>query len=133
MSQLHIELNQERAAFEPGEELTGKVRWQFDQAPRKLELRLFWFTRGQGTEDAGVLETVRFDSPKPEEFRPFRLRLPSGPYSFSGKLFSVAWALELLATPAKEVARVEFVMGPGGQQVQLETLPETESSKRSFV
>ncbi len=133
MSQLSIQINEDRTAFGPDEELAGTVRWQFDQAPRTVELRLFWFTRGKGTEDAGVVETVQFDGLKLEEFRPFRLRLPQAPYSFSGKLISLVWALELVGAPSKEVARVEFVLAPGGQEVRLESLPESEVSKRSFA
>ena len=129
MSQLSVELDDGRAAFEPGAELTGKVRWQGEQPPRKVELRLFWFTQGQGTPEAGVVETVHFDLPKADEFRPFRLRLPAGPYSFSGQLITLAWALELVATPGTEVGRVEFIMAPGGRGVELGRLPQTEGSK----
>lgn len=130
MSQLRIELSEGRAAFEPGAQLTGKVFWGFERAPRKVELRLFWYTRGTGTEEAGVVEQLGFDSPKPEEFRPFRLRLPGAAYSFSGKLISLRWALELVAAPSKQVARVEFVMAPGGQAFHLESLPKTELRSR---
>jgi hypothetical protein len=133
MSQLSIEIDQDRAALEPGDELTGTACWQLDQAPRTVELRLFWFTRGKGTEDAGVVETVRFARPSPQESRPFRLRLPPVPYSFSGKLISLVWALELVPAPSKEVARQEFVMAPGGQEVRLDSLPASETRKRVFA
>jgi hypothetical protein len=133
MSALFIELRPDRTAFEPGEELAGAVRWQLDTPPRAVELRLFWFTRGKGTEDAGVVETVRFDGPLPEEIRSFRFRLPAAPCSFSGKLISLIWALELVAEPSKEVARREIVVAPGGQEVRLDSVPEEDSPKRFFL
>ena len=89
MNELRINLEQNRTAFEPGEELTGIAGWRLESPPRTLELRLFWFTRGKGTEDVGVVATVRFDQPLSDETRPFRFRLPAAPYSFSGKLISL--------------------------------------------
>jgi hypothetical protein len=132
MSELKIQLSTERTAFEPGEELAGTASWKLDPRPRAVELRLFWFTRGPGPEDAGVVERVRFEHALPEEARPFRFRLPDAPYSFSGKLFSVVWALELVAEPSKEAGRREITVAPGGKEVRLESLPQTETKKRLF-
>jgi len=120
MSELTISLNDERTSFEPREELTGTAGWHIEPPPRVLELRLFWFTRGKGTEDAGLIETVRFEQPLAEEKRSFNLRLPDAPYSFSGKLISLVWALELVAEPTKKVTRLEIVLAPAGQQVRLD-------------
>jgi hypothetical protein len=122
MSDLRIELNEDRAAFEPGEEISGSISWGMDQAARALELRLFWFTRGKGTEDAGIVETARFEQSLPKATRTFRFRLPEAPYSFSGKLISLVWALELIAYPSKEVVRREFEMGPGRREVRLQSV-----------
>ena len=124
MSQLTIEIREGRSNFEPREEVMGTAGWKLDQTPRAVELRLFWFTRGKGTEDAGVVETVRFDRPMSEETRSYRFRLPEMPYSFSGKLISLIWALELVAEPSKEVARVEITVAPGGREVRLNSIGE---------
>jgi hypothetical protein len=132
MSVLKIELSAGRTAFAPGEELTGAATWKLEKPPRAVELRLFWFTRGWGTEDAGVVETVRFDHPLPEEARPFRLRLPEAPYSFSGKLMSLHWAVELVARPSKAVARQDITIAPGAEEVVLDSFPETKPKKRWF-
>ena len=85
------------------------------------KLRLFWFTRGKGTEDAAVVDTLRFETPQAEEARPFRFVLPEAPYSVSGKLISLVWALELVAEPSREVDRLELVVAPGGREVLLES------------
>ena len=123
MNDLRIEIDENREASEPGAELTGTVSWSMSQPPRSMELRLFWFTRGKGTEDAGVVQTVAFDHPLPDEKRSFRLRLPEAPYSFSGKLISLLWALELVAQPSKAMVRREIVIAPGGREVRLDSLP----------
>jgi hypothetical protein len=132
MNAMKIQLSEARTAFEPGEELTGTASWKLDKPPRAVELRLFWFTRGQGSTDAGVAETARFDHPLPEEARPFRFRLPDGPCSFSGKLISLIWAVELVAEPSKETGRQEIAIAPSGEAVVLESLPETKPKKRWF-
>jgi hypothetical protein len=122
MSELRIYLTENRASFQPGEELTGSASWQLDKPARGLELRLFWFTRGRGTEDASVVQTVRFDQPLNTETRSFRFRLPEAPYSCSGKLISLVWALELIVEPSREVSRRELIVAPRGQEVQLGTV-----------
>jgi len=123
MTQLRIELAGDRLAFNPGEELVGSVNWSNEQAPRSLELRLFWFTRGKGTEDVGLVENLNFEQPLPQETRSFRLKLPQAPYSCLGTLVSVVWALELIAYPSKAVTRQEIEVGPGRKAVRLGTAP----------
>jgi hypothetical protein len=132
MSELRIAVKQDRVAFQRGEDLVGAAYWKLDLPAQALEVRLFWFTRGKGTEDASVVQTVRFDEPMPEEARPFRFTLPASPYSFSGKLISLIWALELVTEPAKEVQRLEITIAPGGQEVLLGSAPEDVARKKSF-
>jgi hypothetical protein len=119
MNTLKIAIRDNRTLFRPGEEIVGAVAWQLDQAPRTVELRLFWFTRGKGTSDVKVVQTVSFDSPKLEEARPFQLAAPTEPYSFSGKLISLIWALELVVAPGKETERLEIVISPTAEEIVL--------------
>jgi hypothetical protein len=130
MTELTIELSKTEAAFAPGEEIRGSVSWNIDEASPSVELRLFWFTRGKGTEDAGIVQTIKFDQALPRETRSFELRLPEAPYSFSGKLISLVWALELVAYPSKEVTRREIEMGPARKEVRLGQVENPGSAKR---
>lgn len=123
MTELSIDLNPARSGFTPGEEVAGTVSWSTDKPGEKVELRLFWFTRGKGTEDAGIVDTQSFEGSAARESRPFRFRLPAGPYSFSGQLISLVWALELVLASSKKVVRREFVVGPGGREVRLTSVP----------
>lgn len=120
MDQLRIGLREDRTRFSPGDHLEGAAGWQLDQPPQSVEVRLLWFTRGKGTEDAEVVDTVRFDQPQAADARPFTFQLPVAPYSFSGKLISLIWVVELVALPGKQAARVEFVLAPEGREVTLE-------------
>ncbi len=103
----------------PGEELIGVAGWQLAEKPKCVELRLFWFTRGKGSEDSGVVATQTFEDAQAEEGRQFQFRLPESPYSFSGKLISLVWALELIVKPGNAVERLEITVAPEAREVLL--------------
>lgn len=118
-SELKILLRDERRSFRPGETVEGVAGWRLDKPPTSVELRLFWFTRGKGTEDVAVLNRHRFDAPQLEEGRRFSFVLPAEPYSFSGQLISLIWALELVVEPGERSTRVELVMSPTTEEILL--------------
>jgi hypothetical protein len=117
MSSLHIDTAEQRTAFEPGAEIEVYLEWDLDEPAEAVELRLVWNTSGKGTTDIAVADTVRFDAPSQRESRQATLTLPTSPYSFSGTLVSLIWALELVALPGGESARQEITIGPGGEEV----------------
>ena len=117
MSELRLELAGGRTTHRPGEPLSGRVTWRVERQPTAAELRLFWYTSGKGTEDVGVVETLSFAAPRPEDHRDFTLPLPREPYSFSGRLISLIWAIELIVEPGGHVERQEFVLSPTGKEV----------------
>ena len=123
MSRLRISLREDRTRFLPGDEIVAAAHWTLDGPPKAVEARLFWFTRGKGTQDVNVVETARFDQPLAEEARPVRFRLPEAPYSFSGKLISLVWALELVTEPSGESTRVELTVSPTGEEILLHVAP----------
>lgn len=119
MSELRIDVESDRRNFTPGEGLAGRVSWRVDETPSSAELRLFWYTRGKGDKDVQVVDAVPFANPQSSDRREFRLPLPKEPYSFSGKLITLTWALELLVEPGSHVERRELVMSPSGQEIQI--------------
>jgi hypothetical protein len=116
---MRLGLRDNRATFNPGEMLDGAVLWESPEKPTLAEVRLLWFTRGKGTEDGEVVETVTFDNPQVGDTRQFTIRLPNAPYSFNGKLIALTWAVELFIEPGDHFQRVTFTMGPGGEEVRL--------------
>jgi hypothetical protein len=116
---ISIQLDNAEKTYEPGQEISGSVEWLFAGGQESAELRLFWYTKGRGTEDVELVETVPFENPGMSDRRRFRLRLPQSPYSFSGKLVSIVWALELVVQPENAAERIDFVMAPGGEEVRL--------------
>jgi hypothetical protein len=128
MSQLKIAVREDRVQFYPGDEIVAAAYWKLDRPPKSVEARLFWFTRGKGTQDVNIVETVRFENPQIEETKPARFHLPEAPYSFSGKLVSLIWALELVVEPGSESARTELTVSPTGREILLHNSGAAASS-----
>ena len=126
MATLNIELEQGKTTYRPGDTVAGSVRWQFDTAPRQLSLRLVWYTQGKGDEDVGMAEETIFEQLGLSDQRMFRLTVPNGPYSFSGTLISLTWALELVAQPGDHFERQDIVVAPTGREVLLQAVPGQE-------
>ena len=53
MNELKVILRDGRRNFRGGETVEGVAGWRLEKPPKSVELRLFWFTRGKGTEDVG--------------------------------------------------------------------------------
>ena len=121
MSRLTVEIEDGRTAFSPGETIRGTASWQLDQAPEEIEVRLFWYTQGKGDQDVGGVKTERVPAPGSEGSQEFAFAAPRGPHSFSGKLISVVWAVELVALPSRDAARQDLVIAPGGREIRIAT------------
>lgn len=119
MNEMKIALREHRNDFRPGDEITGAAGWKINGPVKSAEVRLFWHTRGKGTEDVRVVEVVEFEAPQSEEARPFRFVAPAGPHSFSGALTSLLWAVELVVNPGNQSARAELTLSPTGREILL--------------
>ena len=117
---LQVRFDAGRDWFSPGEELSGVASWQLPQAPETLEVRLFWWTQGRGDRDLVVVATDAVARPLAAGEHRFRFRLPAGPYSFSGRLVSLLWAVELVAVAEDLAGHAELVMGPGGCEARID-------------
>jgi hypothetical protein len=119
MSQIRIVLD--RPAFQPGESVGGRVEWSDADLERSVSLRisLLWFTEGKGTEDTETLELHELQLPATTGSERFSLRLPAFPWSFSGHLISLIYAVEASLEPKGDVALERLTCAPGGQEVRL--------------
>ena len=133
MSSLKIETTDNRLNYFPKERIEGEVSWNLIKNPSAIEVRLFWYTAGKGTGDVKIIDAIRFSNPSRNETRSFSFTLPSLPYSFSGKLISLIWAIELIAEPENTSARFDFFMSSTGEEVTLERKTIfSESTQQSF-
>jgi hypothetical protein len=126
--QLEIFLADQQTAFRPGQKLRGSVLWVLAKAPRALEIRLFWRTQGKGTEDVGVVATTPVAGPAVAGEQEFEFVLPASPWSFSGKLISLGWGVEVVAEPDGQNALVEFVLAPDAREILLRPIDDAASA-----
>ena len=117
MDSLKIEIKAEQTFFKPGQIISGNVQWCCSEVPYKASIQLLWYTEGKGDEDIGLAEEMRLENLQASDSRWFEFQAPIGPYSFSGKLISLTWALELQA--GKECVRKEIVISPTGNEILL--------------
>jgi hypothetical protein len=132
---LEIKTEFDNRSFVPGDRIKGQVSWLTDSPPTRAELRLFYYTTGKGSEDIDIVSTPPFEHPVASEERAFDLPLPPGPCSFSGKLVSLHWALELVIDRGM-AKRFEFVLSPTGTELDLyahaEGNPPEIKKKKAF-
>lgn len=120
MSTLQIELADGKTKYLPGETVEGVAFWDLPETPKAVELHLYWGTRGKGTVDFQIVETVRFDGIAAQDRRPFRMTLPPSPYSVSGTFVSIVWGIEIVTDPKGSVENsTMFTMSPTGEEVKL--------------
>src|SRR5690349_5495357 len=116
MSTIRIGTREERTAYRPGDVIEGAIGWELADPPKAIEVRLFWHTRGKGTEDIVVVDQVRFDQPAIQGAEPFRFTAPDQPYSFSGRLISVIWSLEAVVLRRGPTASLDLIIAPEARE-----------------
>ncbi len=125
---IRLGLRENQTAFRPGEPIAGAVLWEFAKAPANAEVRLVWFTRGKGTEDGGIAATFTLEAPPAADTREFTFDAPNGPYSFSGTLIAVLWAVEFIAKPGSEFQRIEIVIAPDAREISLPRIAQPKAT-----
>jgi hypothetical protein len=116
---LTLEITDGRTWFKPGEFIEGRASWYLDKEADAIEIRLFWYTSGKGTRDVGIETTLEVERPEKSGYRDFSFTVPEGPYSFSGKLITLQWSIEVVVPSTDETERVDFTVGPRPVEVVL--------------
>jgi hypothetical protein len=111
------EIQLDETVLTPGATLSGRAAWTVDKPPRKIEIRLFWQTRGKGSEDIEVVDEIEVDGDRGDRQCAFSFTLPVQPYSFSGSLISLEWGVEVVV--GRTVGSTTFTMAPDGTPLTL--------------
>lgn len=119
MSPFTVQLQPDKTVYELREPIRGRVTWQGPSAPKNAELRLFWRTEGKGDRDSAIVEPLAFDQPMAHDERTFSFLAPIFPPSFSGRLISLVWGLEL-ALNGKSAAVIDLTISPRSGEVTLD-------------
>jgi hypothetical protein len=122
MNTVSLKLDHSQRNYCPGDKLAGAVTWE-NEEPRRVEIRLFWFTVGIAPRQIGLVEKMVIDRPRFQNSSNFAFRLPPGPYSFMGIRIGLCWAVEVVLLPSKRHATAYFNLGPAGEPVMLISEP----------
>ena len=125
MSMIQVTMTETSRYCLPAMEIDGSVAWQTESDPERIDVRLIHYTQGKGTQDVVIAGEESWQAPGSSGTREFRFRLPDQPYSFSGKLISLVWAVEAVLQPSRDSAMQTFEMSPGGQEIQLPQVEPT--------
>lgn len=124
-----IEIELDHFHHQPFQELKGKIRVTATTPPKSMELRVFWFTRGRGDEEALIVHRIELNTN--QQLSEFSWTLPAAPYSFAGQLITLAWAVEVVDHKEQSLDLVPFLLSPSGEELQLEKVAD-DSSKGKF-
>lgn len=113
-----INLTLKKDTYQPGETLSGAVLWRFNKTPKLAEVRLLWHTQGRGNEDIEVVAVRKLPATLQGKGG-FSFVLPAEPYSFSGKLITLAWTVEVVSKSPNHHAHRDFVLSPSGKEIRL--------------
>lgn len=119
---LELDFEQGRTSFEPGESVGVTVRWLLEEPQDRLDVRLIWYTSGRGDRDLSLLHNEQIEVAERRGERTLRFALPGGPYSFSGTLISIIWAVEVIAASGESLSK-PFTLAPGGKEIVVKEVP----------
>ncbi len=118
--------------FRPGETVSGTVSWSgLGSETDRLDIRLLWYTEGKGDQDVEVVNSLPLTVTQPDGSTGFEFTAPTRPFSFSGKLISLIWAIEVVLFPGREGFREPMTLSMDGSEVKLEKSFEGEALKPS--
>lgn len=118
MNVLDIQTEGSYLNYYAGGRVKGHASWRLDSMPTEAEIRLFWYTQGKGTSDTETVQIEQFASPGRQEERFFDLQIPLAPFSYSGRIVSVLWALELVIQPGNVVHRQAITVSSTGYEIK---------------
>ena len=120
MNKIQIILESESNNFLPYEEIPFLINWDLqDLKENKVEVHLFWYTKGCGIEDLEIIETKHFNIAAEKGQKKLMFNAPQYPYSFSGKYVSVIWAIEAVFEKSKISSMVTFDITPFRKKIVL--------------
>jgi hypothetical protein len=131
---LKITFENDRRTYIPGEKIVGQVAW--DALPSRtdaLELRLIWFTRGKGDRDVDIVADSKIgltDQDLVKGVRPFEFAVPNRPFSFSGALIELTWAVEAVVLPDRDSTIENIAISSSGESIVLDKKYEDALSSR---
>jgi|GEM_PF-1035624 len=129
----HLVLDISSKTVRPGESVAGEFLWDLESKPKSVNLSLGWWTSGRGDRDEAVIASETWDDPSTIGKETFSFSLPPSVIpSFSGKLISVQWGLQLSVKGIRlEDVIEELVVSPLMREIDI-SKQSYESKGKSF-
>lgn len=116
-----IKFQEPSKSYAPGESIAGTIAWtKLESKTDSLEVRLIWYTEGKGDRDIEIVDVLPFENPGPKDTLNFQFTAPTRPFSFSAKLISLVWAVELVQFPSEEGTKETIVISSDRNEIILE-------------
>ena len=116
-----IQVKKDKSTYLPGQTISGMVSWgELPPETDKVAVRLIWFTSGKGDRDVQIVGELDVDRPGAAGELEFNFVVPHRPYSFSGQLISLTWALEAIVFPGMEAQQLELIVSPNAREILLD-------------
>ena len=132
MDKIFIELKDGKTSYNPGEKIRGELEWELAQEVPEITINIFWYTEGIGEQDSEVAKTEVIKAPLPSDRQSFEIDLPVAPYSYSGQITALKWALEATAMKDKVKDVKEFSITPANREIILPEVKEDFSKAQKF-
>jgi len=114
---MEVRIDSDQKALHPGEELKCHALMQNPTDAIGGEFHVLWYTEGRGTQDIHLVHSEPFHHIRGRRDYSFSFELPQQPYSFSGKLISLIWAVEVVI--GDSVGRATFTLSPHESEITL--------------
>jgi hypothetical protein len=132
MDKISIQLKDGKISYQPGEKLRGELEWNLTQEVNDITINIFWYTEGAGDQDSEIAVTETIKMPLKSDRQSFEIELPIAPYSYSGQITSLKWAIEASTLQEKVKDVKEFSMTPGNKEIILPEVKEKIPGVKNF-
>ena len=125
MTSLEILLNDNSHWIKPGGKLEGSIMWELSAPAKKIEINFFWYVYQNGeVKESNAVAKLQAKNIQSTGYKNFSFDVPEKPYSFSGNLFSINWAIE--CSVGKDTVTQDLIMSNTGETVTVQE-PEYDS------
>ena len=132
MDKISIKLKDGKISYHPGEKILGELEWDLTQEVQDIAINIFWYSEGIGEQDSEIAETEIIKSPIKSDKQSFEMELPMAPYTYSGNITSLKWAIEATTLEDKVKDIKEFSMTPGNKEIVLPEIKEDLAKATKF-
>lgn len=112
--------------FCPGANIAVEAGWRQQDPPDHAAVRLFWYTDGDDLLDTKLCGEQILEGRGNNHKKKITMQLPEAPFSCSGPLFSIRWAIELVLNGGEQAKRVDIRVAPWDEAPCLEASAITD-------